>query len=75
MPALGNCKPYEAIVNNALEQTCRRNGVVFRPEDARWVYEQVRISGPHPDVPADVAPRFYPALSSFRRLVCPSRAG
>jgi len=52
---MGDWKPYEAIVYNALERTCRRNGIVFRPEDARWVYEQVPSWGPHPDVPAGLA--------------------
>lgn len=52
---MGDWKPYEAIVYNALEQSCRRNSVAFRPEDARWVYEQVPSWGPHADVPAGLA--------------------
>jgi len=52
---LGAWKPYEEVAYNALERTCRRNGVPFRPEDARWVYEQVPTWGPHPDVPAGLA--------------------
>ncbi|MFA6964136.1 haloacid dehalogenase type II [Bosea sp. (in: a-proteobacteria)] len=48
-------KPFEDIVYNALERTCRRNAVPFRPEDARWVYEQIPSWGPHPDVPAGLA--------------------
>lgn len=52
---LGDWKPYEEVVYNALERACRRNGVAFRPEDARWVHEQVRTWGPHPDVPAGLA--------------------
>jgi 2-haloacid dehalogenase len=27
-------KPYAEVVHNALERTCRRNGVAFRTEDA-----------------------------------------
>ena len=52
---LGDWKPYEEVVYNSLERTCRSNGVAFRPEDARWVYEQVPTWGPHPDVPAGLA--------------------
>ena len=52
---LGDWKPYEEVVYNSLERTCRRNGVAFRPEDARWVYGQVPTWGPHPDVPAGLA--------------------
>jgi 2-haloacid dehalogenase len=52
---MGAWKPFEEVVYNALERTCRRNGVAFRPEDARWVHEQIRTWGPHPDVPAGLA--------------------
>lgn len=52
---LGAWKPYEEVVYNSLERSCRRNGVAFRPEDARWVYDQVPSCGPHPDVPAGLA--------------------
>jgi len=52
---MGDWKPYEEIVYNALEHACRRNGVAFKAEDARWVYEQVPTWGPHPDVPAGLA--------------------
>jgi len=48
-------KPFEDVVYNALERACRRNSVAFRPEDARWVYEQIPTWGPHPDVPAGLA--------------------
>ncbi len=43
------------MVHNALERTCRANGVPFRPEDAIRVYEEVPSWGPHPDVPAGLA--------------------
>lgn len=49
---LGAWKPYADVVHNALERTCRRHGVRFRPEDATRIYEEVPTWGPHPDVPA-----------------------
>jgi 2-haloacid dehalogenase len=52
---LGAWKPYANVVFNALERTCRRNGVAFRPEDAQRIYEEVPTWGPHPDVPAGLA--------------------
>ncbi|GJD53071.1 Haloacetate dehalogenase H-2 [Methylobacterium crusticola] len=52
---LGDWKPYDAVVHNAVERACRKTGVAFRPEDARAIYEQVPGWGPHPDVPAGLA--------------------
>lgn len=52
---LGAWKPYAEVVHNAVERTCRKNGVTFRAEDAAWIYEQVPTWGPHPDVPAGLA--------------------
>lgn len=52
---MGDWKPYAEVVHNALERTCKRNGVTFRPEDAQMVYERVPSWGPHPDVPAGLA--------------------
>ncbi|SMF31023.1 2-haloacid dehalogenase [Tistlia consotensis] len=52
---LGAWKPYAEVVANALERACRNNGVAFRPEDARRIYEEVPSWGPHPDVPAGLA--------------------
>jgi 2-haloacid dehalogenase len=52
---LGDWKPYNEVVHNAIERTCRKNGVTFRDEDARMVYERVPTWGPHPDVPAGLA--------------------
>ncbi|WP_332688174.1 haloacid dehalogenase type II [Devosia sp.] len=48
-------KPYAEVVHNALERTCRRNNVPFRPEDAQIVYNRVPTWGPHLDVPAGLA--------------------
>ena len=52
---LGAWKPYAEVVHNAVERTCRRHGIAFRPEDARRIYEEVPTWGPHPDVPAGLA--------------------
>ncbi|MUO78559.1 haloacid dehalogenase type II [Agrobacterium vitis] len=52
---LGDWKPYADVVHNAIERTCKKNGVTFRDEDAKTVYERVPSWGPHPDVPAGLA--------------------
>ncbi|MBX3503586.1 MAG: haloacid dehalogenase type II [Alphaproteobacteria bacterium] len=52
---LGDWKPYAEVIHNAVERTCRRHGVAFRPEDAQAIYERVPTWGPHPDVPAGLA--------------------
>lgn len=52
---LGDWKPYGEVIHNAVERTCRQNGVAFRADDARTIYERVPTWGPHPDVPADLA--------------------
>jgi len=52
---LGDWKPYADVVHNAVERTCRANGVSFRAEDAKTIYERVPTWGPHPDVPAGLA--------------------
>ena len=52
---LGDWKPYAEVIHNALERTCRLNGVAFRDEDARMIYQRVPSWGPHPDVPEGLA--------------------
>ena len=52
---LGAWKPYAEIVHNALERTCKRNGVVFDPAVAAEIYTRVPTWGPHSDVPAGLA--------------------
>ncbi|MBV9834416.1 MAG: haloacid dehalogenase type II [Alphaproteobacteria bacterium] len=52
---LGDWKPYDQVIHNALERACRRNAVVFRPQDARAIYERIPSWGPHPDVPKALA--------------------
>ena len=52
---LGAWKPYAEVVHNALERTCKRNGVAFDPAVAARIYDRVPSWGPHPDVPAGLA--------------------
>ncbi|NVK32936.1 MAG: haloacid dehalogenase type II [Rhodobacteraceae bacterium] len=52
---LGAWKPYGEVVHNALERTCKRNGVAFDPAIAEDIYNRVPTWGPHPDVPAGLA--------------------
>jgi 2-haloacid dehalogenase len=52
---LGAWKLYNEVVHNAVERTCKANGVTFRDEDARAIYEKVPSWGPHADVPAGLA--------------------
>lgn len=48
-------QPYATVVHNALERTCKRNGVAFKADDARTIYDSVPSWGPHPDVPEGLA--------------------
>ncbi|WP_035645247.1 haloacid dehalogenase type II [Bradyrhizobium sp. ORS 285] len=48
-------QPFATVIHNALERACKRNGVAFRPEDARNIYERIPSWGPHPDVPEGLA--------------------
>ncbi|TMV47087.1 haloacid dehalogenase type II, partial [Thioclava sp. BHET1] len=52
---LGAWKPYAEVVYNALERTCKRNGVAFDPAVAADIYDRVPTWGPHADVPAGLA--------------------
>ncbi len=52
---LGDWKPYDELIRNALERACKRNRITFRDEDAKMIYERVPTWGPHADVPAGLA--------------------
>ncbi|MBK1699150.1 haloacid dehalogenase type II [Rhodovibrio salinarum] len=52
---LGDWKPYEQVLVNAVERTCRRHGVAFDEAEARRFYQAVPTWGPHPDVPEGLA--------------------
>jgi len=48
---LGPWQPYEDVIRNAIQRTCRRWKIEYRDEEARRVYAAVPTWGPHPDVP------------------------
>ena len=48
-------QPFAMVVHNALERNCKRNGVAFKAEDARVIYDRIPSWGPHPDVPKGLA--------------------
>ncbi|WP_062111908.1 haloacid dehalogenase type II [Aureimonas sp. AU40] len=52
---LGAWKPYKDVVANALQRTCKLNGVAYRDSDTDAVYAAVPTWGPHPDVPEALA--------------------
>ncbi|MEM8812572.1 MAG: haloacid dehalogenase type II [Pseudomonadota bacterium] len=52
---LGPWKPYDEVLRNALERTCHRWSVPFRPDDAEAIVDAVPSWGPHADVPAPLA--------------------
>lgn len=53
---LGAWKPYAEVLCNALERTCKRWGISYRDNEGMRFYEAVPTWGPHPDVPAGLAP-------------------
>jgi 2-haloacid dehalogenase len=48
---LGDWKPYDAVLRNAAERTCRKHGIRFAEAEGRRFYDAVPGWGPHPDVP------------------------
>lgn len=52
---LGDWKPYDQVLVNAVERACKRNGVRFDETQARAFYAAVPTWGPHPDVPEGLA--------------------
>lgn len=52
---LGAWKPYAEVIHNAVERTCKKWKVEFRPEEPKRIYEAVPTWGPHPDVPAGLS--------------------
>ena len=52
---MGDWKPYDQVLTNAVRRTCERNGVAFDEREARAFYEAVPSWGPHPDVPEGLA--------------------
>ncbi len=52
---LGAWRPYAEVVHDALERSCKRNGLAFDPAVAAEIYTRVPSWGPHADVPAGLA--------------------
>lgn len=52
---MGDWKPYNEVLYNAVERTCRKNGVTFTDAEANAFYAAVPSWGPHADVPAGLA--------------------
>lgn len=52
---LGDWKPYDQVVCNAVQRTCRRWGIEYRDNEGMKFYEAVPTWGPHPDVPEALA--------------------
>ncbi|EPC03420.1 dehalogenase [Litchfieldella anticariensis FP35 = DSM 16096] len=52
---LGDWKPYDQVVCNAIRRTCRRWGIEYRDNEGMRFYEAVPTWGPWPDVPGALA--------------------
>lgn len=52
---LGAWKPFDQVIANALERTCKRWNVPFDPADAATIYAEIPSWVPHPDVPEGLA--------------------
>jgi 2-haloacid dehalogenase len=52
---LGDWKPYEQVLKNAVRRTCQKWGVDYDDADGRKFYDAVPTWGPHADVPAGLA--------------------
>ena len=52
---LGAWKPYDQVLANAVERSCRRWGLAYVEAEGRRFYEAVPSWGPHADVPEPLA--------------------
>ncbi|TDO95295.1 haloacid dehalogenase type II [Marinomonas balearica] len=48
---LGDWKPYDQVVCNAVKRTCKRWGIEYRDDEGMIFYNAVPTWGAHPDVP------------------------
>ena len=48
---MGDWRPYDQILENAIRRTCRRHKVEYREGEGRKYYDAVPTWGPHADVP------------------------
>lgn len=61
---LGAWKPYDQVIHNAIERTCKKYGIAFHTDEAQVFYNAVPSWGPHPDVAEPLAriARHYPLV-------------
>ena len=52
---LGAWKPYDQVLCNAVERSCRRWGIAYVEAEGRRFYDAVPSWGPHADVPEPLA--------------------
>ncbi len=52
---LGAWKPYDQVLANAVERSCKRWGITYVEGEGRPFYEAVPSWGPHADVPEPLA--------------------
>ncbi|MCE3250143.1 MAG: dehalogenase [Geminicoccaceae bacterium] len=52
---LGAWKPYDQVLCNAVERSCKRWGIAYVEAEGRRFYEAVPSWGPHADVPEPLA--------------------
>ena len=52
---LGAWKPFDVVIANAVERSCKAWNVAFDPADAAAIYAEIPSWTPHPDVPAGLA--------------------
>jgi 2-haloacid dehalogenase len=52
---MGDWKPYDQIIADALSRACHRWNIDYRDTDAKTIYEAIPTWGPHPDVPQPLA--------------------
>jgi hypothetical protein len=48
---MGDWRPYNVVLENAIRRTCKRWKVEYREGEGRKYYDAVPTWGPHPDVP------------------------
>ena len=52
---LGDWKPYETVLKNAVRRTCSKWKLQYLDDEAQKYYDAVPTWGPHADVPAGLA--------------------
>jgi 2-haloacid dehalogenase len=52
---LGDWKPYDQVLKNAVKRTCKRWGIDYLNDEGQLFYQAVPTWGPHPDVTAGLS--------------------